>query len=292
MRAVTRTNGLQALEVALRSLTPARGRGPTVWLVGVTHLGTTNYYAELQRFLDAQSLVLFEGVGATNKHFQLQRDEGFNLQASLAKALGLAFQLQTIDYSRDHFRNSDLGVDALVRILSGETNAPAPAAGGPPEMGLNQLIDTMQGTGLLGALARFGVALLESSPRLQSATKVVMIEVLGSLSSELTQMPGLPAGFQRLLCVLIEERDKVVVCDVQNAARARPRPRSIAVFYGAGHMIDLEQRLRDALAYRPAEERWLTAFAIDPRQAGLTEFELNWMRRWIRGRLEELRTNP
>jgi hypothetical protein len=83
-----------------------------------------------------------------------------------------------------------------------------------------------------------------------------------------------------------------VVDDVRRAVREKPRPRSIAIFYGAGHMTDLEQRLREALGYRPSEERWLTAFASDPRRAGLSAWELKLMRSWLRSRLEELQRAP
>src|SRR5437899_12329227 len=51
------------LQIALRKFMPERGRGPAVWLTGVSHLGESNYYAALQRHLDNQTLVLFEGIG-------------------------------------------------------------------------------------------------------------------------------------------------------------------------------------------------------------------------------------
>jgi hypothetical protein len=288
VRAAHQTDGTAALEVALRSLTTTRGHRATVWLVGVTHLGTADYYAQLQQFLDAQQLVLFEGVGATNKSFALQRSDDFQLQAALAKALRLEFQLRAIDYTRPHFRNSDLTVSELTRVLSdgaAEEGAQTTDSGGTE---FNHLLDAMQGSGLLGALARVTVALLETSPRLRAATQVVLVEVLSGLPSDLPQLPGLPVGFQNLLRILIEERNRKVVNDVRHALQAKPRPRSIAIFYGAGHMTDLEQRLRDTLGYRPGKERWLTAFAINPRQAGLSDWEVNLMRAWVRSRLGEL----
>src|SRR4030095_6611295 len=56
-----------ALEIALRRFIPPDGRGPLIWLAGASHLGESNYYAGLQLFLDAQPLVLFEGIGAGSK---------------------------------------------------------------------------------------------------------------------------------------------------------------------------------------------------------------------------------
>jgi hypothetical protein len=318
-----------ALEVAVRSLRPVRGRGPEIWLVGVSHLGTSNYYANLQGFLDRQTLVLFEGVGAREGRFELQEGGGFNLQTEMAKALGLRFQLQAINYNRPHFRNSDLTLEQMSRILSGQTQAPPSVVSGrakteakPASVGggssgaavastevpatsagsggtggkspsgqvaLDGLVDAMQGTGLLGGVARFAVSMVAASPRLQAATKLVMIEVLAEMGDDLQQMPGMPAGFAELLRVLIEERNQAVVRDLEKALKTRPRPKSIAVFYGAGHMNDLERRVSEALGRRPSEDRWLTAFDLDPRTAGMSQAEIKWVRSWLRWQFKDIR---
>src|SRR3954464_9271463 len=56
-----RTN-ITELQVAVRQFVPAGRSQPVVWLAGVSHVGESNYYARLQKLLDAQELVLFEGV--------------------------------------------------------------------------------------------------------------------------------------------------------------------------------------------------------------------------------------
>src|SRR3974390_2345140 len=59
-------SNLIQLQIAVREFVPARGRGPAVWLTGVSHIGDSNYYAALQQHLDAQTLVLFEGISASS----------------------------------------------------------------------------------------------------------------------------------------------------------------------------------------------------------------------------------
>ncbi|MGC3988893.1 MAG: hypothetical protein QM796_04255 [Chthoniobacteraceae bacterium] len=77
------------------------GGGPTILLVGVAHLGTPDYYATLQKRLDAQTVVLFEGVHEKNmKMGKGQATIEGGVQPELAKGLGLVFQLDAIDYSR------------------------------------------------------------------------------------------------------------------------------------------------------------------------------------------------
>ena len=60
------------------------------------------------------------------------------------------------------------------------------------------------------------------------------------------------------------------------------------MFYGAGHMADLELRLCRELGYRPAEDRWLLAFGVNPRAMGVSEFEVAFTTRLVRAQLKGL----
>ncbi len=290
LRALRETNGTLTLEVALRRLTPVRGAGPDLWLVAVTHIGTSNYYRAIQEFLDARTVVLFEAIRAGDG--PPQPPEGYSLQADLARALGLVFQLDAIRYDRPHFRNSDLSLEEIARVFGGSGAAPpAGAASGTVSEGaveFGALVQAMTGEGLFGGLARLGVSLLAASPRLQAATKAAMIEVLAQLPNDLTRIEGLPPGLQRVMRVLVEERNEAVVRDARAALQRRPPPASVAVFYGAGHMADLEFRLCRALGYQPAEDRWLPAFEVDPRAAGVSAWELEFTTRLVRTQLRSL----
>ena len=116
-RVVNVGSNLVQLQIAVRKFVPDRGKGAAVWLTGVSHIGDSNYYATLQKHLDAQTLVLYEGVSATAhgsgdaaEPRPLARKEateaspsdagGPGLQASMASSLGLVFQLDAIDYDR------------------------------------------------------------------------------------------------------------------------------------------------------------------------------------------------
>lgn len=120
LRVMESSNGIVALQVAVRDLLPRRRTDPLVRLVGVTHLGSAEYYQRLQALLDREPLVLFEGVGARDKRFMSTREQGYSLQPALAKALGLRFQLAAIDYSHDRFVNSDLSEELAVCNHPGE----------------------------------------------------------------------------------------------------------------------------------------------------------------------------
>ncbi len=51
-----------ALQMAVREFAPPREGLPTIYLAGAVHIARPEFYAGLQEFLDAQDMVLFEGV--------------------------------------------------------------------------------------------------------------------------------------------------------------------------------------------------------------------------------------
>jgi hypothetical protein len=292
MRVARPDSNTVALQIALRSFAPPKGRGPVVWLSGASHIGESNYFAALQRHLDAQALVLFEGVGAKDKKVRFDPNEEVSIQHTMAESLGLVFQLGAINYDRAHFRNSDLTIPQLQQLLAGGTATNRTDRGGRSTgtgEEFQQLLQIMDGSSFLGTLLHAGLKLIGSSPKLQALTKVMLIEILGQLKGDMAQLKGVPPEIQRLLEVIIRERNKVVFDDLKKELRAAGPPRSVSVFYGAGHMADLERRLRDELHYRPLDEVWLTALAVNPRAAGLSSLETEMMRGLIQWQMEALR---
>jgi hypothetical protein len=289
LRTSTNSEGSLVLEVAARAFRPEGCQETMIWLVAVTHLGSSNYFAGVQRFLDEQGLVLFEGVGATNGEFQVRSGKDHSLQRSLAAALGLRFQLEAIDYRGARFRNSDLTL-AQIESLLAEHQAPTGTGDtkATGESQFHQLLDLLEGSGLAGTMARWGLGLIGSSQRLQALSKLALIELLGGLPADLTRLRALPGDVQRLVQVLIAERNRRVIRDLQSALREKPPPRSVAVLYGAGHMPDLERRLRVAEPCRAEGERWLPAFAVNPQAEGLSELERRWTRELVRRQLDGL----
>jgi hypothetical protein len=292
------TNGTVALQVAVRELVPLRRKDPVIRLVGVTHLGTKEYYAGLQELLDREALVLFEGVGATNKEFLSTKEEGYSLQPALAKALGLRFQLQAINYAGSNFVNSDLTMEELARVMAGnpkEGGAGTSGTGGSEggDAALGELMSVMDGSSWAGVFVKFGVAFIETSPKLRATVKLVLIETLGAMEGDLGDAQGLPPSMRRLMEVLIRERNSAVIRDTAKAvarsrASRRDRLGSVAIFYGAGHLADLEKRLCAELGYRPGADEWRTAFDVNPRKSGLGTADVAMARRMVREQMRAM----
>lgn len=302
------TNTVQ-LQIAIRKLVPLKGKAPVIWLVGTSHIGDQSYYREIQRYLDARTLVLYEGVNA-DAHKRRVRGhpepdssddsaggkpgEGPSMQATMAKSLGLVFQLDAIDYERTNFLNSDLSIQQIQRLMVGQDkdgpDTTVTVPGGPTtnNSSFSYLMQVMDESSLLGSLMKLGLQFVGSSPKLQAMAKLVLIETLGSLKGEFAEMRGIPPDLKQLIKVLIEARNQNVIEDLKSESRNIPRNGSIAVFYGTGHMEDMQRRITRDLNYQPAGDIWLTAFSVDLAKAGLSDSEVQTLRNMIKWQMEQL----
>jgi hypothetical protein len=156
------------LQIALRKFVPLHHRGPAIWLAATMHVGEPEYYNAVQKFLDAQTVVLYEGINTEThrRHVghedapaadlpppaQARTNTSTSTQAALAKALGLVFQLDAIDYDRTNFLNSDLSVEQIQRLMTGDLHAPAGSSGQPAKSDptFNALLQVMDGSSLIG----------------------------------------------------------------------------------------------------------------------------------------------
>lgn len=275
---MTRSGSLE-LRIACRKFESTNHTGTVVWLTGVSHIGTSNYYARLQQHLDAMDVVLYEGVGDPQSAKGGEELAG-SLQGGMARALGLVFQLEAIDYTRASFTNSDLTVAQLMRVIQ-ESDDPAQTA-----KDLQELMASMQAGSILSRVMSGLGKWLEGSPKAQGYVLAVMIETMGALEGDIAEMRGLPPGLQKLMSVLVDERNKAVLADLKGLlARGKP-PASVSVFYGAAHMHDFEERLVEELGYRPVEDLWLPAMRLKPAEHGIDRSDLRIVRNLVRAQMQ------
>lgn len=286
MRVTRMTNGAVSLDIAVREFHSTKHR-PTIYLVAASHLGQPEFYTQLQSRLDTSGLVLFEGVRAGEDRPDAavrkmpKRDPGeYSLQADLAKSLGLQFQLDAIDYERPNFQNSDLTITQIAAIL----NPPPPpgARKGPPtaeqeDSGAAQfeeLISAMDGSGFMGNVLQVALKFIGSSEKMRALVKLAFIETMGSLDGDMSNLEVPSPGLKELLQVLIQKRNHAVLTDLQAVLAEKHPPKSIAIFYGAAHMMDMETHLRDDLGYQPVATQWVQAFGVDPDKSGLSKADI------------------
>jgi hypothetical protein len=242
------------LQVRSTRLAPAKGDGPSVWLVGAVHVGEKAYYRQLQGILDAQDLVLYEGVGriqpaapTTGTTTTAPPKSTYRL---FADAIGLSDQTSEIRYDRPHFRNADLTWKQVQTLAAKEGKKTQGAI-----TGIGRLLDP-------NSPQRKEIAFLfqtiQADPGLAEAMRVLMVRVLANPKMLADKAPSLGSG------VVIDARNQRVLSHFDAAQRAQPG-RSIAIFYGAGHLPGLQKGL-ESRGYRPVETRWITALAADEKK--------------------------
>jgi hypothetical protein len=301
-------SNLVQLQIAVRKFVPPHRKEPVIWLAGVSHIGQSNYYAVLQRHLDAQTLVLFEGVGgppdadagskpgtagplasAPGADASAAGGGASSLQSSMAAALGLVFQLEAIDYRRPNFRHCDLSVGQIRELIAKQPSAPGEPGAGPSFEGL---LETMQGGSWFDALVQVGLRFIGASPKLQGLAKLALIDTICEIQGDPSRLQGLPPEMKQLLDVLLQKRNQKVMADLGGELK-KPRPHdSIAVFFGTGHMPDLERRVRQELHYCPGSQLWLTAFSVDLARTRITPAERAFLHDLLKHQLEQLQSRP
>jgi hypothetical protein len=297
VRASKSESNVLELQIAARRFVPARGKGPTVWLTGVSHIGSSNYFAELQRHLNAQTLVLFEGVGEHSQDFKNKKASdavgntnatanagSVGLQSSLATSLGLVFQLDTIDYDRPNFRHSDLSIREIRDLLA----EPRGSGGGDAAEDFDNLLSMMEGDSFMNIVMQFGLGILASSPKLQAMSKVTLIEVITEMGGDPSRLGAISPELKQLLEVLIAKRNQRVIDDLKIALKEVGTKGSVSIFYGTGHMPEMEVRLRKELHYQPAEDAWFSAISVNLDAAGISPSELEFIRGFIRSQMKQL----
>jgi len=362
VRALDIPNGT-SLQVSTRTFKPTdvNSKAPTIHLVGAVHIGDELYYTQLQSFLDAQDLVLFEGVkpgDATSdlanandaakvkltksrqrtlaimlerhrkKHaalpdtfdelvtklpattarvassalldawghpmqlipptptsklnilslgadgakggdgagaditFDQQKPltkkekaaQADGIQVQLAEALGLAFQLTSIDYTKPNWRNSDLTIDQVQSLLE--------SSGASGEA----LFTLLDGSSFMGKLAGVMLNVVKTSPALAMTIKISLVETLANADMLAAVGKGGPAanqGMAQLMKVIIDDRNTEVLKDLRKVIDTETNIHSIAIFYGAGHFPEMEGRLTKDFGYTFSADQWFTAITLD-----------------------------
>ena len=299
LRAVDDEAGGRVLQIASRTLVSPEKQGSSVTLLGVSHLGNKTYYKEIQKKLDRADLVLFEGVGFGDK--VPKKNEGRSnavseMQLSLARSMGLVFQLEAIRYDRAHFRNSDLSSEALMTRLKGGPlkagRSGKNGSEGKSEKGdqrSKELMEALSGNSFVLNFLGKALSFFGKDPKFRALMKLAIVETLGAIEGDVTRLAESSGpDMEKFMKVLLEDRNTIVFRDLRKVLKGKNPPKEIVVFYGAAHMPDLEKRLVEKLGFQPKRDDWLVAFGVNPKEAGLSAFEVGLVRKMIRMQIQKV----
>ncbi len=222
-------------------------RNQTIVLYGVVHVAEADYYAKVQQDLDSYTTVLYEGV-APGKEEPTEADKSLGeMQKVMGELLGLTFQKDGIDYTRANLVHADMNMDELKERMGGGTINP-----------MGQFMDEKQMASMapmMKMIAGVGKMLMQANPRMRDQLKRQMA---GQLAN--ADMGALGGMGEKMHQVILLDRNAVCMKVLEQQLETQ-QDGSIAIFYGAAHMPDLEQRLA-ALGFTQAEKRWMSAWRM------------------------------
>jgi hypothetical protein len=307
LRVSGEADGSRRLELASRTLVSPEHKKLKVTLLGVSHVGDLSFYKSVQERLDAADLVLFEGVGwgdGPSKAKPGKTSGVGELQDSLADSMGLVFQLRAIRYDRPHFRNSDMSLRAFTDSMSGKKSKPdkkkvgekgagKPGKAPPKEkedLAAQEVMRALSGDSVVFSFVSGALKIFGKSPKFRGLMKLAMVETLGSIGGDVSSLAKAAGpGMEKFMRIALEKRNAIVIKDLKKILKDEEGHGDVVVFYGAAHMPDIERQLADKFGFAAAEEKWLPAFGVNPKEAGLSTLEVNLVRNMIRTQIGRLK---
>jgi hypothetical protein len=173
------------------------------------------------------------------------------IQVALTRALELAFQLDAIDYTRPNLVHADMSPEQLAAAMQQRGESVWTILLRMFTYAMTQEDNsTVSDARLLAALFNRNRAL---------ALKRIVAEQFRDMEGSIIAIEG-PKGSS-----LISDRNRVALEGLREAIGEGHQ--KIAIFYGAGHMSDLQRRLKGQFDLVPIETRWLVAWDLQPTKA-------------------------
>jgi hypothetical protein len=234
----------------------ARGESPIdVDLVAAVHIGDAAYYRQLNEQFTQYDALLYElvapqgtvvprGRGTSNTH-----PVGI-LQNGIKRLLELDHQLEQIDYTKPNFVHADMSPEEFMAAMRDRNESFL-------QMYFRLLGQAMAQQNEMAAkgesldLELFSALFAADRPR---RLKTALAKQLAEMESFMVSLGGDQGS------VLISERNKRAL-EVLRQQLATGKKR-LGIFYGAGHLNDMDARLRKDFQLEPVAVTWLTAWNL------------------------------
>lgn len=246
----------ESLQVAVARYSFDQGeyKGGTVDLIGAVHVGTKEYYQELNKRFKSYDAMLYELVAdpSANKPDKRAERGGFNplgaMQTGMKDVLDLKFQLDEVDYSPKNFVHADISGEDFLEDMSQR---------GDSFIGL---FARMMGAGLAAQNTKKGST--QQSEMIAAALAKDTLRLRRVMADQFESMDGQMAAMadKNGKSTLVTERNSKAFQVMEKELKAGKK--KLAIFYGAAHLLDMHQRLlRDYKATQTNLE-WLDAWPL------------------------------
>jgi len=242
---------LQTSVVTFIGQTGTKYEGRSVDLVGVVHIGQLEYYQDLKKRLSIYDVVLYElvapdGTRITPEDLKNRRSVLASMQTGMKDMLNLEYQLEHIDYLAENFTHADMSPDEFMKDMESRGD------------GIWKMMARMMGAGLATQASSGGdtgmlMAMLSEDRPMKM--KQIMARQLADVESVTAGMDD--ASGEN---TLIKGRNRKAFEILKKELDAGKK--SVAVFYGAGHLADMAERLENDFQMKPTTTEWLTAWDL------------------------------
>ena len=247
-----------ALQTAIVRFAPADATKGNleVELVGAVHVGEKSYYEALNKRFENYDVVLFELVAPEGTQIPKGGRPSTHpigmLQNGMKNLLGLEHQLEYVDYTKKNMLHADMSPDEFSKSM--EERGESFFAMFFRMMGQAMAQQSVQ----KNQTSDFDLIAALFDPDRAGALKRVMAEQFENADGMMQALEG-PEG-----STIITERNKVALAKLAEQIAAGKK--KIAIFYGAGHLGDMEQRLLADFQLKRTGEEWLDAWKLTKAQ--------------------------
>jgi hypothetical protein len=245
-----------AMETAVVSFTHKdKNDGVVIDLIGAVHVGEKAYYEDLNKAFAGYDAVLYELVAPSGTKIAKgqktsNRHVAGAMQNGMKGVLELEHQLEMIDYTQENMVHADMSPEDFSKSMAD------------------------RGESFMGMMFKFMGQGMAQQSRLQAKGQNFEWDMLGALFADdraLVLKRLMAEQFEDLETsmaafngkdgsTIITERNKVALKKLSEELQAGKK--HIAIFYGAGHLPDMEERLIADFGLQRTGERWLTAWDL------------------------------
>jgi len=242
----------KALQTAVATYRkPGETNGPEVVLIGAVHIGEPAYYSQLNQLFKQYDALLYEMVTDPELGIPDPEERGLSpistIQVGMKEMLELTFQLDEVDYKAKNFVHADMTPQEFFDTMNARKE-------GVLQMFFRSLGSgiALQSTGRGGDVNLLAALMSENRARGLRRAFAEQMETMDGQMAALTGEDG--------KSTLITERNAKAFKVLDREMKAGKK--KLGIFYGAGHLKDMHQRLLNDYGMQLVETRWLDAWGL------------------------------
>ena len=224
-------------------------------LIGAVHIADVGYYEQLNERFKQYDALLYELVAPEGTVVERRRGTSNAhpigaMQNVFKDLLGLDHQLSEVDYTKANFVHADMSPDDFAKAMADRKDT------------FLQMYFRLIGQAMAHQTelnAKGGASDVELISALFAPDRPRRLKII--LAKQLSEMESLMVSFggEDGSVIITDRNKKALEVLKQQIAKGKKR---IGIFYGAGHLGDMDKRLRKDFSLQPVSITWLTAWDL------------------------------